>query len=676
MRLLRPLLATLALSLTLPLSAATKEKTVHIDTEPYVVPAGEKKFTDYIKDISGKDVEGALFWFRLQPGATLTINVGLLNATLLIETAAEPQNPATLVFTDKGLQWPINSQKSPIKLLRAPNVPDGTLVLASDSWKEYDKINKIASAPLWTPKSLKVDCNLTFATPLPVDSDGNAYVTNTFIIPSGRTFRIETNPSEENQLPEIAFTDETSTLVFAGTTADKDLAQKYCTLLESSSGRFIFERDTTITPQLTFTGSPTIEISGKKLNFSDPLLRNGGSPSILLKEGGILSGRNLSTVIVEGEVEIKDSSSLDYLTGNGTVNDPTASSITIKAIRVEEGNELKTTNSFFIKDLQEIKGGGTLRLESVRNNETLCDWKALDEILRKGGFTGVFGYTSGTYFTDIDFSKIEENTFDYTLMPYFREGSTSSTIITIKMRLEQYVNLKIKWPTTRLNQISLELIESGSFKGNATVPAFPEEIKFSLFRTDDKQIEDCEVINYGTVTNTLSWEPSQSAMAGFTGLPDVVNQTLIAELLKEDPGKTPGTVIGKTSTEATKALECFSGIYAFVDQENSDTVDLNVDYAFGISRLTFVDGGENILVEVSLTSDVDATTTPTFLGVPTLFADGNPLDVTPLTDEEIAKRGLSAPNGSTTLWFVVPYNTLPDAGDHAITVSANPPQAN
>lgn len=647
-----------------------------------MVLAGEKKkFTEHIKDISGKDVEGALFWFRLQPGATLTINVGLLKATLLIETAAGPKNPATLVFTDKGLQWPINSQKSPIKLLRAPNVPDGTLVLASDSWKEYDKINKVASAPLWTPKSLKVDCNLTFATPLPVDENGNAYMDKTFTIPSGCTFRIATDSSNEAQLPTITFADETSTLVFAGTTADKDLAQKYCTLLESSSGRFVFERDTTIAPLLTFTGSPTIEVSGKELNFSNPLLRNGGSPSILLKEGGILSGRNLSTVIVEGEVEIKEGSSLDYLTGNGTVNDPTANSITIKAIRVEEGSELKTTNSFFIKNLQEIKGGGTLRLESVRNNGTLCDWKALDKILRKGGFTGTFGYTSGRYFTDIDFSQIEENTFDYTLMPYFREGSTSDTIITIKMRLEQYVNCKIKWPTTRLNQIRLELIESGSFKGNATVPAFPDDLDplFTLLSSDDSEINseiNCEVV-YGTVTNTLSWTPTSSAMAGFTGLPDVVNKTLIDELSEEAPGKTPGTVIGKTSTEATKALECFSGIYTFVDSsEDKSAMDLHVDYAFGISRLTFVDGGENILIEVSLTSDVDATTTPTFLGKPTLFANGNPLDVTPLTDEEIAKRGLSAPNGSTTLWFLIPYDSLPASGDLSITVTANPPQAN
>lgn len=664
MHLLRPLLAILALSLTLPLSAATSE--IYVDEKPHEVE-GSGYFTDHIKDFSTKDKEGALFWFRLHPGASLTMDVGLLNATLRIETAAGPEKPATLIFTDENLAI---SQTSPIEFLRAPNSPNGTLILSCPMWTENDG-KQNASSPRWEPKSIKVNCNLTFASPLPVKEGGKAYVDETFTIPSGCTFRIATDSSNEEQLPYINFADETSTLVFAGTTADKDLAQKYCTLLESSSGRFVFERDTTIVPQLTFTGSPTIEVPSTKLTFSTDLLRNGGSPSIILKERGVLSGSNLSTVIVEGNVEIKGDSSIDYLTGSGTLKSSNSYSVTIKTIQVDEGNELKTTNSFFIKNLQEIKGGGTLRLESVRNNGTLCDWKALDEILRKGGFTGVFGYTSGRYFNDIDFSQIEENAFDYTLMPYFREGSTSSTIITIKMRLEQYVNSKIQWPTEKLNQITLELIESGSFKGEAKVPIFSEEIKIALLNALGSEI-DCK-IDYGTETNTLTWKPTSSAMAGFTGLPDVVNKALIDKLTD---GKKPGKVTGKTPTEATKALECFSGIYAFVDQENSDTVDLNVDYAFGISRLTFVDGGENILVEVSLTSDVDETTTPTFLGVPTLFANGNPLDVTPLTDEEIAKRGLSAPNGSTTLWFLVPYNTLPETGDLAITVSANPPQAN
>lgn len=95
---LRPLLATLALSLTLPLSAATEE--IYQDETPHKVE-GAADFRDYIKDFSTKDKDGALFWFRLEPGATLTLDAELSKATLCIETAGTPDNPATLVFADK-----------------------------------------------------------------------------------------------------------------------------------------------------------------------------------------------------------------------------------------------------------------------------------------------------------------------------------------------------------------------------------------------------------------------------------------------------------------------------------------------------------------------------------------------------------------------------------------------
>lgn len=677
MPLLRPLLATLALSLTLPLSAATSE--IYVDEKPHEVE-GSGYFTDHIKDFSTKDKEGSLFWFRLHPGASLTMDVGLLNATLRIETAAGPENPATLIFTNENLAI---SQTSPIEFLRAPNIPNGTLVLSCPTWTENDGKQDTSSSPRWEPKSIKVDCNLTFASPLPVDSDGNAYVDETFTIPSGCTFRLEAYSSNEDQLPTIAFADETSTLVFAWVAKKPLLAQKYCDLLASSRNRFIVEGDTTIDSQLTFMNAPKIEIVGAKLYFEKfPPQFKDCTPSFIVRNDGTLHApkSNLPTVRVEGNGTLQSIYKLDCLTGNGTATleeSSGAKNMDIYAIRVDSEEMLKINGNSYCK-VQRIEGNGTVSFIGYIGG---YNWKDLDAILRESKFTGTFESESSTICNNIDFTEIKENIFDYTLMPHFPDPTPTTLQLKIKMRLEQYVNCKIKWPTekNRLHRITLELIESGSFKGKATVPAFEKKDKklssFTLLSADDNTPIDCTV-EYGEGTNTLTWEPTSSAMAGFTGLPDVVNQTLFAELLKEDPGKIPGTVIGKTSTEATKALECFSGIYAFVDQENSDTVDLNVDYAFGISRLTFVDGGENILVEVSLTSDVDATTTPTFLGVPTLFADGNPLDVTPLTDEEIAKRGLSAPNGSTTLWFVVPYNTLPETGDLAITVSANPPQAN
>ena len=677
MHLLRPLLATLALSLTLPLSAATDE--IYEDETPHKVE-GDGEFKDYITDFLTKDKKGALFWFRLEPGATLTLDAGLSEATLRIETAGTPDNPATLRFTKEGY---ISYQRSPIELLRANDVQNGTLRLTCDSWTEYDETKRNASTPAWTPSSRTIDCNLTFASPLPVDSNGNAYVVDEiFTIPSGCTFRLEAYSENPNQLPEIAFADETSTLVFAWVAKKPLLAQKYCDLLASSRNRFIVEGDTTIDSQLTFMNAPKIEIVGAKLYFEKfPPQFKDCTPSFIVRNDGTLNApqSNLPTVRVEENGTLQNIYKLDCLTGNGTVTlkeGTVSKNMDIYAIRVDSEEVLKINGNSNCQ-VQRIEGSGTVSFMGYIGS---YNWKDLDAILRESKFTGTFESASSTICNNIDFTEINENTFDYTLMPHFPDPTPTTLQLKIKMRLEQYVNCKIKWPTekNRLHRITLELIESGSFKGKATVPAFEKKDKklssFTLLSADDNTPIDCTV-EYGEGTNTLTWEPTSSAMAGFTGLPDVVNKALIDKLTN---GKKPGKVTGKTPTEATKALECFSGIYAFVDsQDNPETVvDLNVNYDFGISRLTFVDGGENILIEVSLTSDVDATTTPTFLGKPTLFANGNPLDVTPLTDEEIAKRGLSAPNGSTTLWFLVPYNTLPETGDLTITVSANPPQAN
>lgn len=681
MPLLRPLLATLALSLTLPLSAATDE--IYEDETPHKVE-GDGEFKDYITDFLTKDKEGALFWFRLEPGATLTLDAGLSKATLRIETAGTPDNPATLRFTKEGY---ISYQRSPIELLRANDVQNGTLRLTCDSWTEYDETKRNASTPAWTPSSRTIDCNLTFASPLPVDSNGNAYVVDEiFTIPSGCTFRLEASSSKESQLPDIAFTDATSTLVFPKTATNTNLAEKYCDLLESSSGRFVFERNTTITPQLTFTASPTVEVSGAKLDFQKPLSAesNNPPPTFILRNGGILSGQNLPTVTIEGEGAIEGGSSLNCLTGTGTVKDiriPDATAtIGINTILVAEGKELKTSDSFTIENLQEIKGSGTLSLGEVYQNGEPSEWKALDAILRKGGFTGAFRYTSTTMYNDIDFTNIEERTFDYTLMPYIPSGlDYSTTDFTIQMRLEQYVNLKITWPLINHPHIILKLIESESFNGKATVPAFPNDIKqFTFLRADGQtKIENYTLLRKDNNTIDLTWDP---ALPAFAGLPNGLNQKLIAELPK---GKTPGKVIGKTPEETTKALECFSGIYEFVESEeessteSSTAMDLRVDYDFGISRLTFVDDCKNVLVEVSLTSN--ASPSPTILGKITLSANGHALeDVTELSSEEVSARKLTAPEGKAVRWFRVPYDSLPEAEDlTAITVTANPPpQAN
>lgn len=728
MHLLRPLLATLALSLTLPLSAATEEKTVYVNTEPHVVPAGEKKnFTEYIKKPQDYDVEGSFFWFRLEDNAILKLNLpgGCRHATVCIETAADPDHPAEVHFISGYNLF------TPIIFKHADNTPDGTLALYSSTWKQKKADeNNDNSVPMWKPASVKVDCNLTFRSPLPVAGNGDANVDETFTIPSGCTFRLEAYSENPNQLPEIAFADETSTLVFAlgdnVTASDEslELPEKYRKLLTSSPNRFIFERDTTISPQLTFTDSPTLESNGARVVFSAPtqfdadlpsfIVKgsdaqlafvkssvfngdspsfivegkdaqlnfltapkfNGSKPSFIIKDGGALQANHahFSTVTIKNGGKLNQLDALDCLTGFGLVDidyetefiDPIYT--TINTIYVDSGDELSVTGNC-IKDVQKITGSGTLLLASVNTDSGYYGWAELDAALRQGKFSGTFTSTAVTLFTDIDFTQIKENTFDYIFKPYIPSGILDDAVIKIKIRLDQYDNMKFLWPTKKLDQITFTLIESGSFQGSATVPAFPEELEcFTLLSADGEEIP-CQV-DYGTETNILTWTPT---VIGFAGLPEALNQKLMAEIQE---GMTAGKVTGKPINEATEALQSFSGIYAFVaNPENPTTVtDLHVGYDFGISRLTFVDGGKNILVEVSLSST--ASDAPDFLVAPILAVNGKSLPSQPLTPEEIAKRKLSAPTGKAVRWFLIPYSTLSKTGNLVFTVSANPPQAN
>ena len=222
--------------------------------------------------------------------------------------------------------------------------------------------------------------------------------------------------------------------------------------------------------------------------------------------------------------------------------------------------------------------------------------------------------------------------------------------------LDQYVEARLLWPADeeKVKASSLTLIESGPYAEQVEVPAFPEKMAFTFLRADGTPVADYEVA-YGKETNVLTWEEPAYEPSGFWGLPADVS-TEMAGFIPE--GKTAGEVTGPhTVEEAAEALRCFSGIAkAEPRQEDATVVDLRVDYAFGISRLTVVDGGKNALVEVSLISD--ATDAPGFWVEPVLFANGTPLDAEPLTEEAVAARGLSARAGAATRWFLVPLDNV------------------
>lgn len=248
---------------------------------------------------------------------------------------------------------------------------------------------------------------------------------------------------------------------------------------------------------------------------------------------------------------------------------------------------------------------------------------------------------------------------DEYLDPAFTSQGTLSfeRAVSVTLPLDQYVEARLLWPADeeKAKASSLTLIESGPYAEQVEVPAFPEKMAFTFLRADGMPVADYEVV-YGEETNVLTWKEPAYEPSDFWGLPVDVS-TEMAGLIPE--GKTAGVVTGPhTVEEAAEALRCFSGV-AKVEERKDDAsvVDLRVDYAFGISRLTVVDGGESVLVEVALTSGA-TTDAPDFRVEPVLVANDTPLDVKPLTEEAVVERRLTPRAGAATRWFLVPLDNV------------------
>lgn len=248
---------------------------------------------------------------------------------------------------------------------------------------------------------------------------------------------------------------------------------------------------------------------------------------------------------------------------------------------------------------------------------------------------------------------------DEYLDPAFTSQGTLSfeRAVSVTLPLDQYAEARLLWPADeeKAKNSKLTLIEAGEYAGRVEVPAFPEEMTFVFLRADGTPVADYEVA-YGKETNVLTWEEPAYEPSDFWGLPADMSAEM-AGLIPD--GKTAGVVTGPhTVEEAAEALRCFSGV-AKVEERKDDAsvVDLRVDYAFGISRLTVVDGGESVLVEVALTSGA-TTDAPDFRVEPVLVANDTPLDVKPLTEEAVAERRLTPRAGAATRWFLVPLDNV------------------
>lgn len=592
--------------------------------------------------------------FLLSPGVTLTVDYSLLTATLIFEVQkGAAEGVPTVAIGEKVFFY------NPVVFRDATSDASGCIQIKGP-WQDDAEVDASGTYGYWNPDSFKMACDLEIASPLSYRNETHYFQAQSIVIPSGRTLSLTCPVKNGKRLPNVSFEDETSTLAFAGE-AWESFPEKYKDLLTSSSGHFVFESDVTIDDELTFSGSPTIEVMGSKLTLGGGIAQSEVRPILRLIGGTLDGGTSKSTIFlsapegepvsgleVEGETELRNVK-LDALMGSGTVlmNSNGVSSIGSIHIKAGETLELRGASTTVALPFSRVYGAGTLSLNQVKGTP-----QEIDRALRDGGFIGTLIVAPTTY-PRVDLSVVEEQGFPYAFAPQLGGIGQAFTV-----RLNQYANARWHWPVKeveRQGSPSLTLIESGAYAGEAKVPAFPEWVDFTFLRADGTPVADYKV-EYGKETNLLTWGDPAYGQGGFEGLPAEVNQ-LVADLVPAD--KVAGKVTGPhTVEEAAEALRCFSGIAkAEARQEDETVVDLRVDYAFGISRLTVVDGGKNALVEVTLTSSVkDAT--PGFRVKPVLVVNGTALAAEPLTEEAIADRGLSAPSGAATRWFLVPLDNV------------------
>ncbi len=254
---------------------------------------------------------------------------------------------------------------------------------------------------------------------------------------------------------------------------------------------------------LTVAG--TLNLGGN-LNMVPALRR-----TLRLEGGTIHANSGLKIVCVDGDTPtaedylvVSDGGTLegpltvDSVTGNGTLTlDSGATVSTLYAYNgTIEGTGMIGT---FTGDLGDVTLGG--------------DWltgpgKSLAEVVDKAqNYHGTLGFTAGTEAEPktIDFASVAKLT---ELPGAFRVAEYQD----VTMRLDQYIDATVRWPADTQN-VTLTLIESGAYGGEAEIPVVPTGVGF-IFRYYDTagELQTRPAENYKRVpsedgvSDELTWE--------------------------------------------------------------------------------------------------------------------------------------------------------------------------
>ena len=173
---------------------------------------------------------------------------------------------------------------------------------------------------------------------------------------------------------------------------------------------------------------------------------------------------------------------IDALKGNGTVSFD--GNVTIGSALVQEGATLTFDNhplSEGAATLEAVSGTGTVIFGKLGAAGTTGVQKVADA-LEAGNFTGTLAFLVGTgsSIQEQDYPEVDFAATDVPQLPYTLAVQPGQTLV---MRLDQYVDAKIVWPTD-CSDVKLILVEAGPFGGEATLPAWPEGVTFEFHRYD------------------------------------------------------------------------------------------------------------------------------------------------------------------------------------------------
>ena len=410
-------------------------------------------------------------------------------ATAIADEKSESLLPS-LSFADATSRLELATQSTavaenplgiPAKYQKMLNTQSGTLVLDRDvtapqfmlsDWRAADKLP--VDGPLETHLILCDGHTYTFSGTLGFSELGGKLGTATLTIEGGTVEVGSLNLTATNTTLDI----QGGIVTADGLTGFNDDTLARVTVAQGATLALNGElRAGTTTGILDLTVAGTLELGGdlhmtpaarRTLRVEDGTIHATSAVKIACADGGTSTAEDYLTV--SGGGTFSGPLTVDSVTGNGTLTlDSGATVSTLYAYNgTIDGTGMIGT---FTGDLGDVTLGG--------------DWltgagKTLTDVVDKAqNYHGTLGFTAGTADAPkvIDFASVAKLT---ELPGAFRVANYQH----VTMRLDQYIDATVRWPSPATG-VTLTLIESGAYGGEAEIPAVPAGVTFAFQYYDE-----------------------------------------------------------------------------------------------------------------------------------------------------------------------------------------------